>query len=121
MKENTSYKIVALLITLILWVIILGSKEAIMIKLVPVNFILPKGLVITNNVPQEVSFKAAGPRLVLKKFNEHHDPLVIDLSHMSEGPTTIRIHADSVNTPPGVRILNMSPGAITVKLEKAAQ
>ncbi|MBK9294399.1 MAG: hypothetical protein IPM57_08125 [Oligoflexia bacterium] len=118
MKENTSYKIVALLITLILWVIILGSKEAIMIKLVHVNFVLPKNHAITNNVTHEISFKAAGPRLILKKFSEMNEPLVIDLSHLSEGTTTVRIHSDSINTPPGVRILNMSPGAVTVKLEK---
>jgi YbbR domain-containing protein len=121
-KENNSYKIVALLITLILWVIILGSKEAVTMKSVHIDYILPKNMRLTdgNNITHEVFFKAAGPRLILKKFVELNEPLVIDLSHVEEGTTTVRIHADSINTPPGVRILSMSPTTVTVKLEKAA-
>ncbi len=118
MKENTSYKIVALLITMILWVIILGSKESVMTKMVPVEFILPHGMTVGSDVPKEVAFKAAGPRLVLKKFSELKEPLVIDLSAALPGVTTVRLHADSINTPPGVRILSVSPSTVTPRLEK---
>ncbi len=118
MKENTSYKIVALLITLILWIIILGSKEALTVKMVPVEFILPHGMVIVNNVPNEVAFKIAGPRLILKKFTEAREPMIIDLSAAAEGVTKVRLHADSINSPPGIRILSMSPTDIIPRLEK---
>lgn len=116
MKENTSYKIVALLITFILWIIIMGTKDSVTVKLVSVEFILPKDLTIANSVPREVAFRAAGPRLVLKKFLESKEPMIIDLGSAQEGTTTVRLHADSINSPPGVRILSMSPNTITPKL-----
>ena len=118
MKENTSYKIVALLITLILWVIILGNKDSVMIKMVRVEFIVPKNMHMINEVPKEVAFKAAGPRISLKRFNDLKEPLIIDLSAAQSGITTIRLHTDSINTPPGVRVLSVSPHSITPHLER---
>ncbi|CAM5998641.1 unnamed protein product [Sphagnum balticum] len=100
LSENASYKIVALLITLILWVIILGSKEAAIVKMIPANYILPKDMAIANSVPTEVAFRLTGPRLPLKRYSEINDPLTIDLSSASEGFSTIRVHPDSIDVPP---------------------
>lgn len=119
MKENTSYKIVALLITMILWVIILGNKDSVMIKMVKVEFIVPKHLKLINEVPREVAFKAIGPRLSLKKFSDLKEPLIIDLSAAATGISAVRLHTDSVNTPPGVRVLSVSPHTINPHLTRA--
>ena len=119
LSENASYKIVALLITLILWVIILGSKEAAVIKTVATEYLLPRDMVVTNNVPREVAFRVIGPRLALKKFSENSEPLTIDLTSAIEGLTTVRIHPDSINVPPGLRVTSVSPSIITPKLEKS--
>jgi YbbR domain-containing protein len=117
-SENASYKVVALLITLILWVIILGSKEAAIVKMIPTNYILPRDMVITNSVPGEVAFRLTGPRLPLKRFSENVEPLAMDLSSALEGSTTIRIHPDSVDVPPGIRVISVTPATITAKIEK---
>ena len=116
-SENASYKVVALLITLILWVIILGSKEAALVKMIPCNYILPKDTVITTDVPKEIAFRLTGPRLPLKRFSETVEPLAVDLSSALEGSTTIRIHPDSIDVPPGIRVISVSPATITAKLE----
>jgi YbbR domain-containing protein len=120
LSENSSYKIVALLITLILWVIILGSKEATTIKMVHADYLLPKDMVIINgpSVPQDVAFRVSGPRLALKKFTESNEPLTVDLTSALEGLTTVRIHPDSINVPPGLRVTSVSPSTITPKLER---
>ena len=117
-SENFSYKIVALLITLILWVIILGTKDSVVIKKLAVDFLLPRNMMIVNGVPKEVSFKVSGPRAALKKLAEQHEPLVIDLTSALPGLTTIKIHPDSVNLPVGVHVLSLSPGTVTPKLEE---
>jgi len=120
-SENASYKVVALLITLILWVIILGSKEASIVKLVKTNFILPHDMEIVSPVPYEVSFRLTGPRLPLKRFSENTDPLIVDLSSAVEGSTTIRIHPDSIDVPAGIHVIAVTPATITTKLEKIVQ
>lgn len=120
-SENASYKVVALLITLILWVIILGSKEASVVKQIKTNFILPHEMEITSPIPSEVSFRLTGPRLPLKRFSETSDPLVVDLSSALEGSTTIRIHPDSIDVPAGIHVVAVSPATITAKLERVIQ
>jgi YbbR domain-containing protein len=117
-SENASYKVVALLITLILWVIILGSKEASIVKMIPTNYILPRESVIVNGAPTEVGFRLTGPRLPLKRFSEGVEPLVVDLSSASEGTTTVRIHPDSIDVPAGIRVLGVAPTTLTIKIEK---
>jgi len=117
-SENSSYKVVALLITLILWVVILGSKEATVVKMIRTEYLLPKDLVITNTVPHEVAFRISGPRLTLKRFADTTEPLSIDLTSAIEGNTTIRIHPDSIDVPPGLRVSSVSPATISPKLER---
>jgi YbbR domain-containing protein len=117
-SENTSYKIVALLITLILWVIILGSREQAVSKFIPTEYLLPRDTMIVNTVPHEVAFKVVGQRLGLKKFTEMNEPLTIDLTSAVEGITTVRIHPDSINVPQGLRVVNVSPNVITPNIEK---
>jgi YbbR domain-containing protein len=117
-SENASYKIVALLITLILWVIILGSKEATVVKMVSTDYLFPKDMVIVNSVPHEVAFRISGPRLTLKRFSESEEPLAIDLTSALEGLTTIRIHPDSIDVPPGLHVVSVSPATITPRLER---
>ncbi|MDZ4678515.1 MAG: CdaR family protein [Oligoflexia bacterium] len=118
LSENTSYKIVALLITLILWVIILGSKEATIVKMIAADYLLPRDMMIVNNVPHQVAFRVTGPRLALKRFTEVAEPLSIDLSSAVEGVSTVRIHPDSINVPAGLRITSVSPASLTPKLER---
>ena len=117
-SENTSYKIVALLITLILWVIILGSRESTVLKMIPTEYLLPRDTMIVNNVPHEVAFKVAGPRLALRRFTEFNEPLTIDLTSAMEGLTTVRIHPDSINVPSGLRVVSVSPSTITPSLDR---
>ncbi len=118
LSENTSYKIVALLITLILWVIILGSKEASIVKMITTDYLLPHDMMIVNNAPHQVAFRVSGPRLSLKRFAEVSEPLTIDLSSAPEGVSTIRIHPDSINVPPGLRVTSVSPTTLAPKLER---
>jgi YbbR domain-containing protein len=120
LSENASYKIVALLITLILWVIILGSKEDSLLKHIPATYILPRGMVLTNQVPTSVDFRFTGPRLPLKRFSETIEPLTIDLSSQPEGPAPFRIHPDNIDVPPGIRVISVTPATITANLEKTA-
>ncbi|MCC6277199.1 MAG: hypothetical protein IT289_04710 [Oligoflexia bacterium] len=117
-SENTSYAIVALLITLILWVIITGSKESQAVKMVQVDYVLPKNFVVVNSIPQQVAFRVTGPRLAIKRFTENQEHLTIDLSSSGEGTTSVRIHSDSITIPSSLRVLGVTPNLITAQLER---
>ncbi len=117
-SENLSYKIVALLITLILWMIIFTSKEAAVEKVVPVQYSTSNDMVLLNKLPNEVRFRVIGARMVLKKVSAENEPLNIDLTTAREGVSTIRIHADSLDLPANAKVVGIMPPMITVRLEK---
>lgn len=118
LSENSSYKIVALLITLILWIIILGSKEDTMVMKIAVDYNVPKDMKLVGSVPNEVVFWISGSRLGLKKYNEHPETLSVDLTAEPEGLIVKRFDKDGLNLPTGLRVTSLSPTTIRGRLEK---
>src|SRR4051812_844642 len=83
--ENGSYKLVALFVTLILWVTILGRRDFVLSKEVDLEFLLPKNLVIAEQINRRVMVKVSGPRTALKKFAQNPGTITIDLGKNNQG------------------------------------
>jgi YbbR domain-containing protein len=116
--DNGTYKIVALFITLSLWVFIFEKQIAVVSKSIKVEFILAPQHVITNKVVREVQFKVRGPRMGLKKFLDNADSINVDLSNAGPGKTTVRIYDDILQLPTAVDVVSVQPTHIYVEIEK---
>ena len=114
--ENGSYKLVALFVTLILWVTILGRRDVVLSKDVDLEFLLPRDLVIVENIERRVQVKVAGPRAALKKFQANPGALTVDLSRYPRGPVRAVINPKLVDVPFGVKVLAISPEYLDVTL-----
>jgi YbbR domain-containing protein len=119
--ENGSYKLVALFVTLILWVTILGRRDFITSKDVDVEFLLPKSMVIAGSIEQRVSVKVSGPRIAIKKFSQNPGTITLDLARAHIGNNRVVITARNVEVPFGVKVISVTPDLISVGLTKNTQ
>lgn len=118
--NNGTYKMVALFITLSLWVFIFERQEMVRTRVLDLDFILPQGHSIANDVTRKVQFKVKGPRMGLKKFSEGPDSINVDLSNAHPGKTVVRIYEDILQLPHGVEVVSIAPSSLVVEIDKKA-
>lgn len=115
--DNGSYKLVALFVTLILWVTILGRRDFVLSKDMDVEFLLPRAITIAeSNVERRVMVKVSGPRMALKKFAANPGTITIDLMKSQIGPARAVITPKNVEVPFGVKVISVSPDLIRLTL-----
>lgn len=116
--ENGSYKLVALFITLILWVSVLGRKETTVAKEVPMQFISADEKIVTNVSNKSVRFEMTGSRRALRRFLvDKVDPITVDLKGRGNGRLIVTVPEDSLRLPFGVKVLSVTPPSIVVDIE----
>lgn len=116
--ENGSYKVVALLITLILWITVLGNKDQILNQQVKLNFVLPKNHIIANGITDQAQVQISGSRLSLKKLAKGLDPIEINLEDAKPGRTIITIPTDKITLPFGAQIVSVNPATLVVDIDQ---
>ena len=121
--ENGSYKLVALFVTLILWVTILGRRDFVSSREMDIEFLLPRSFAVAeSNAQRHVTVKVSGPRVALKKFATNPGTITIDLSRQVEpGPIKAIITPRNVEVPFGVKVLSVQPETLTVHLIQAPE
>ena len=111
--KNISYKIMALLITALIWLLVLGrghQTEDINLK---VEFAgLVSGLEITEASYHVVKVKVKGPPKLIRKFILENDALVLGQLIDHPGIRRIRVRPKSLILPNGLRVLSMTPREI---------
>lgn len=116
---NSGAKIVSVIVAVVLWVVVLGSRAVEVSKEIPLVITTPTDLVISNDVPEKVTFKLSGPKAFLRAILDRpEDPIRVNLSGARAGLVTYRFFADNIHLPIGVRVLQVNPASMIVKLEE---
>jgi YbbR domain-containing protein len=113
---NGSYRIVALIISLILWITVLGQKGAVATKDVNVELVYGKDVVVTNDVVRKAAVRLIGSRMALKKLGNDPMTVMVDLED-EQGRQIVEIPRDRIQLPLGVKVESISPPSLTVVLE----
>src|SRR6185312_9135191 len=108
-SENFSYKFVALGVALILWLSMMGRKDATLVKDFELQVILGPQLEMENPIPQLVKVEVIGPRVALKKINSMNPVFTVDLSAGHVGRQVIQLNREGLNLPIGARVLSIEP------------
>lgn len=118
--ENLSAKFVALFISFILWVTVLGRRDFVQTKEVDVELMTSSEYQVSVQDVDKIRVRASGSRAALKKFMENQGmhTLLIDISTLREGKYEIKVPARKVETPLGVKILNIRPAVIHATVTK---
>lgn len=123
--ENGSYKLVALFVTLILWITILGRRDFVLSKDMDIEFLVPRSITVApapgqKEVERRVTVKVSGPRMALKRFAQNPGTITIDLAKSQPGPVQAIISPRSVEVPFGVKVLSVTPNVVMATLIRAA-
>ncbi len=116
--HNGSYKVVALFVSVALWITILGRKDLILNHDMQLQILTHPNHVITNKVRSAVKVKLSGPRSGLKKFTQSDEVISLNLEKVRPGRRTIKIPKDGLNLPLGVKILSITPNRIQVNIRE---
>lgn len=107
--ENGSYKAVALVVAMVLWMTMQGRRDTVLTREMAMQVLLPPNLAITNPIPQMVRVEVSGPRVALKKLAERREPFTVDLGQAGSGRQLVRLTKDGLNLPLGAKVLSIQP------------
>lgn len=118
--ENFNYKIVALFISLILWLTILGRRDFVFSKTIEVDLVTAPGQSVTAQTADSIKVKVSGPRTALKKFMDSgfSQSIAIDISNRGEGVMEVEIPLNKIEIPMGVKVLGIRPSMIRAEVVK---
>lgn len=123
--DDWTMKLLALIITLALWLGVSGLREQITTPIENVNLRprISNDVVITNPPPATVNLVVSGDRRKIDPIKTENLIVSLDLSDVEAGEQTIELTPQNVNVelPTGVKLEAIQPNKIAIKLEKAIE
>ncbi len=119
--EDWGLKILALLITFVLWFAISGQRKPVTKRFVSVqlSFLAPESLEISNEPPSRVDITLTGSSDLLTRINPADIVVTANASDQPSGDRVLHLTADrvQVTVPDGVRVVNCQPATVVIRLE----
>lgn len=120
--EDWVMKLIALVITLALWLGVTGLRPPVSRRFtsIPLNLRVSNELEVTNSPVTEVTIIVLGDKSKIDQLNQRDLVVSLDLSEVLPGDRVVPITPDNVNIelPAGVKLESIAPNIIPVKLEK---
>jgi YbbR domain-containing protein len=118
LTSNLGTKLISVAIAVVLWMIVLGSRNVDSTKEIPLEIITPADIVASNEIPDRVAFRLSGPKAFLRAVvDRKEEPIRVNLAGAKPGLVTYRFFSDSIRVPIGVKVLSINPTAVMIKLE----
>lgn len=118
-SENWKMKVLALGCALLLWFYVMGERRLEVAYAVPIELKnMPQGMVVTNDLPQNIDIRLSGPRALLSDLKQKDIRISIDLLGLKTGVTTFNRLDDHLHLPGGIQATRISPSFVDVKLER---
>ena len=116
--DQSGTKVVAVIIAIVLWAVVLGSRNFELTKDIPLEVITPADVVPSNDIPDRISFRLSGPKAFLRGIlDRREEPIRVNLSGAKPALVTYPFFADNIRVPIGVKVLSINPSAVLIKLE----
>jgi len=118
--EDIGLKLLALAITLLVWMAVTGENQPITIHTaVQLNFVRPDNLAISNDPPRTVEVLLTGSRSRLNNLRLLDLVATVDLTDSKPGDRVIRLSPErvAIQLPAGVTIASFQPTTLPIRLE----
>lgn len=115
-SDNFSYKLVALIISLILWLSLLNKREFITTKEFDVDIMTAENLVVLGQTSDRLKVKVSGPQPLLKKFVDSSQVIAFDLSDKPVGFYDLEVSTSKIDVPKGLKVVSVRPATIRVEI-----
>jgi YbbR domain-containing protein len=120
-RRNLFGKVFALAVAFILWLFVNAGKRETQVVQFPIEFrnTPQSSVLVTRERIDSVSVKLNGPSALLTSVDGRRAPIVLDLAKVGLGEDArLKINDDMVRVPRGVRILDIEPSRIPIRLEE---
>lgn len=121
LRRNIGAKIFAAACAFVLWFFVNAGERETLVLPFPVELRnLPERAVLTNaDRVDTVSVRLNGPGPLLASLDAKRAPILLDLSHVEVGTDLrLKVRDEMVRVPRGVRILDIEPSRVPIRLEK---
>ncbi|AKU91631.1 YbbR-like domain-containing protein [Vulgatibacter incomptus] len=116
--ENLGLKLFSLVLGLVIFLAVRNEQEVTTSVAVRLMLREPDGLINTGEVPSEVTVRVAGPSGRVRALDPTAlGPVVLDLSTFERGVSLVRIREEQLGVPPDLKVVAISPSAVSLKLE----
>lgn len=119
--EDLGLKLLALAVAVGLWFLVTGLRTPATVRLrgVPLEFIRPEQIEISNEPTEEVDVTLEGSQGRLAEVNARNLAARADITQLRPGERVARLTAQNVtmDLPVGVRIVGIEPRSVVVRLE----
>ncbi len=120
--EDWMMKLIALVITLGLWLGITGLRTptSTNIRSIPLNLRVANDLEVTNSPVTELDIKISGDKSKINQISRDNLLISLDLSEVQAGERVVSITPENVNVelPAGVKLESITPSIIPIRLER---
>ena len=119
--EDWGLKLLALGITMVLWLAVTGQNKPVTQRLsgVQINFLKHEGLEISNDPLSSVEVTVNGSPSLLDQMKLRDLVVTVDISNQKAGERVVRLSPETVrmDLPAGVKVLGFRPTTIPIRLE----
>lgn len=119
--EDWGLKLLALVITLALWLAVTGQNKPVTLRVsgVQLNFLRHEGLEISNELPSTIEVVLTGSPAKLDRIGPRDLVATVDISDQKPGERIVRLTRDRVqmDLPEGVALQGFHPATLPVRLE----
>ena len=114
--HNGTLKLFSLTFAFGLWLLVnAGERDTEQTMLVPVELRnLSQQLVVVGQRPEFVDVRVSGPRTLLGRLSGKK--IALDLTGVRPGPSSFRVNTELLNLPRGVKLLRVTPSAISLDI-----
>jgi YbbR domain-containing protein len=121
LTSNLGYKILALVIAILLWVIAQGSSSVERGFDIPVEFSgVPDGLILTEDSADMINVRVLGSRAALRNLQPERMRYSLDVAGAKPGVSEFEVDTSKLDLPRGARLVSRSPSRIEVTFERKA-
>lgn len=119
--HNSSYKIIALMITLLLWLLVIGREHKVESKEFPVEITPPKGYIVTKVEPETITVKVKGHPKLMNRFFLRQRSIDFSVDKFRKTHLRLRVTEDKINLAFGVKLVSLSPRMVFIELQKEGE
>ncbi len=117
--NHLGLKVVSIILSMMLWIVVMGSKTVEITKDVPVEINLSDDQVLTEPAIERVTYKLVGPKAFLRSAGAKLDePIRINLDKQKTGLISHRLYSDTLKLPFGVRVVSITPNVLNFRVEE---
>jgi YbbR domain-containing protein len=119
--QRHTLKVLSGLLAISLWFYVLNSEPIIVEKKLPIEYILPKNMVLVSFSEREISVKLKGSKAFLESIFNNNEQFKVDVRpyFQSTGKNfRVKFYPTSLDIPFGVEVLELSPRETLVELDQ---